>query len=622
MSAQAGATVPWGGRLRVMGLAAALAAAAGAAAAPVVELDQMERITNDTSAPPPPDQLGQWQSLPDIRTQTGAVWYRAPFRGPPDAPRGPAWAVYLPYLYDGGQIWVNGQLVADVPITTSARHVRWERPWLLPLPSSLLRPNDNVLEIHAAPAVTDLLQRIPRVRIGPLAELQPESDRRLFWVRTMPQITVVVCLLVAGFVLYIWWRRRSEVLYGLFGLATALWGVRTLTFVIESAPPDAWIWWRVTYLATTGGFIVVMALFALRLAGSRRRGIENALVLYAIAGPIWLITRHGDGEGMVNRLWSGGLIPIGMAIIGVSIWHVTRQRNLAAAAMPAALVIAAIAGVHDYLLAWDTGALARVLGGWATERIFLLHHGANILLLTMGCLLTARFIHALSTLEELNQTLELRVADRERHLAENYARLASMQQQHAAAEERQLIMREIHDGLGSRLFTSLSRVERGDMDRVQIARSLRECIADMRLALDALAPDNEDFRTAVGNFLFRWQAHLEEAHISTDWTIDVRDDALRLPAPVALQLLRIAQEALTNVLRHAHAAHVHVLLRQHEDSLELEIVDDGGGSMPSANGSGRGVQNMRARAQRLGGCFEFKSGDDGTRVFVRVPVTE
>jgi protein-histidine pros-kinase len=50
-----------------------------------------------------------------------------------------------------------------------------------------------------------------------------------------------------------------------------------------------------------------------------------------------------------------------------------------------------------------------------------------------------------------------------------------------------------------------------------------------------------------------------------------------MPAPVASQLLRIAQEALTNVRRHAHASHVQVLLRQHEDRLELEIVDDGGG---------------------------------------------
>ena len=99
-----------------------------------------------------------------------------------------------------------------------------------------------------------------------------------------------------------------------------------------------------------------------------------------------------------------------------------------------------------------------------------------------GGLLAARFILVLNSLENLNQTLETRVADRERHLAANYVKMTTMQEQAAAAQERQLIMREIHDELGSRLFTSLSRVERGDMDKEQIAATLRDCIADMRLA--------------------------------------------------------------------------------------------------------------------------------------------
>ena len=95
--------------------------------------------------------------------------------------------------------------------------------------------------------------------------------------------------------------------------------------------------------------------------------------------------------------------------------------------------------------------------------------GSNTLLLAMGALLTARFIQTLSSLEDLNRTLETRVADRERALAANYERLAALEREHAASEERQLIMRDLHDGLGSQLFTSLSRVERGDMDDGQIA---------------------------------------------------------------------------------------------------------------------------------------------------------
>ena len=63
--------------------------------------------------------------------------------------------------------------------------------------------------------------RFPRVDIGPQDEILPLHDRRLFWSRTVPETHGAGSLLVAGFVLFIWWRRRTEVLYGLFGLAAA-----------------------------------------------------------------------------------------------------------------------------------------------------------------------------------------------------------------------------------------------------------------------------------------------------------------------------------------------------------------------------------------------------------------
>jgi signal transduction histidine kinase len=276
--------------------------------------------------------------------------------------------------------------------------------------------------------------------------------------------------------------------------------------------------------------------------------------------------------------------------------------------------------VHDYLIAWDAGRMAQWLPGWAPQRIFLLHHGANLLLLAMGGLLTVRFIDALTGLEELNHTLEARVSDRERHLAANFARMTALQQQHAAAQERQLIMQEIHDGLGSRLFTSLSRVERGDMGSAQVADTLRDCIGDMRLALDALTPGEDDFRVVLGNFLFRWQAQLEDAHVRSTWTINWPDGAPSPPPQDVLQLLRIAQEALTNVLKHAHATRVRVALRHRGPGLELEVEDDGRTPVPTTvRVGGRGLANMQARARQLGGALSVERVQQGTRVLLRVP---
>ncbi|MEO8729183.1 MAG: ATP-binding protein [Rhodoferax sp.] len=619
-------------RFLLTGLAAVLVALTPAyGLANLFELEHMQRLESDSALPP---DFGEWAdtALPYAAPKSpqgqrqNAAWYRSHFDVPRDGAMPVTWAVCLPYFYQGGQIWVNGRLAGNVPESTPEMRVRWERPQLITVPPELLRAQGNVLAIRAAAAPDNAAQYFPRVFVGPLADLQPRADRRTFWVRTMPQVTVVVCLLVAGFGLFIYGRRRSEVLYGLFGLATALWGIRTLTFVIERMPLDSWQLWRIAYLASTGGFIVVLAIFTLRFAGIRKPILEKTLIGYWVSGPLWLSMAGASAEPFINHVWSTGLVPIGLSILGVSGWSMLRQRTFAAAVMPLTLVIAVLSGVHDYLMAWNMELLARWFPHWANQRIFLLHYGANAVLLGMGGLLAARFIEALSSLQsanqnlaDLNDTLELRVAERELHLTANFERMADMQREHAAVQERQLIMREIHDGLGSRLFTSLLRVERGDMTDQQIAEALRDCIADMRLAFDALAPD-DDFQATLGNFLFRWQTQMREAHIQPTWTIDVPDGGLHLARQPALHLLRIAQEALTNVLKHARASNVRIELRDRGGMLELEVADDGKGADLSMDTAGRGMANMHARAKQMGAELDVLSGASGTRVMLRMPI--
>lgn len=614
-----------------MGLLLAVLCSTGVHAQ-LTTFDHMQVLASDATTPPPDDAgwvdtpLPHAVPTPSSGAQPKGSWYRGTFQAPEAAERRTTCTLYLPYLYEGGQVWLNGSLVAAVAETTPDTIVRWERPHLLPMPASLLKPGPNVLEIRTAAAPRRATQHFPRVQVGEWRQLQPAFDRRMFWVRTMPQATVVVCMLVAGFVLFIYWRRRSEVLYGLFGLAAALWGLRTLTFVIEAMPTASWHLWRLAYHTATGGFITILAIFALRFAGIRRPRVEAALLAYWAVGPLWLLLGGPQQEALVNRVWTAGMIPIGIALLATSVWATLRQRTVPAAVLTSALLIAVLAGLHDYLIAWNSPLLERLLPDWAGHRIFLLHYSANILLLAMGGLLTARFVQALSSLEtanrsleELNQTLESRVAERERALAANFDSMGALQRQHAASQERQLIMREIHDGLGSRLFTSLSRVERGDMDDLDIADALRACIADMRLALDALSPD-DDFQVALGNFLFRWQTQMLEARIQPTWSIDVPDSALKLAPQAALQLLRIAQEALTNVLKHAKARHVRVELRQRASVLELEVSDDGMGADVSPDKTGHGIGNMRARARRLGGRLDLLSTPRGTRVLLQIPV--
>lgn len=603
-----------------------IALACAAAQATVVKPSAAHTLASTDVNPPGAHEAWQPVTLPDIRrpspgdSASQPRWYRITFDGPLAQPAQP-WALYLPYFPGGGAVWLNGSPAWEVAQNTPRTHVRWARPHLAALPAPLLRSGTNELLVRSARPPAGASTQMPRVAIGPLTQLRPLYERRFFWVAITPQITTTVCLLVALFVLFIWWRRRTEVLYGLFAVAAALWGIRTLTFVIEVLPTGMWLLWRLAYHASTGGFIVVMTMLALRLAGIRKPWVERALGLYWLAGPLWLLAGGVDVEPLVNRYWIAGFLPIGISIVGISLWTVWRQRTVASAVLPLAMVVAVLTGLHDYLVNWNVGGAAQLLPGWAAHRIFLLHHGANLVLLAMGGLLTARFVGALHSLEDLNRTLESRVSDRERELAANYVRMAALQQQHAAAQERQRIMRDLHDGLGSHLFVSLSRVERGDMQGREIADALRACIAEMRLALDTLTPDDHDLRSALGNFMFRWQGQLKAAGIQPAWTIDVPDSDGGFSPHTTLQLLRIAQEALTNVMKHANASHVRVRLRQSHELLEMEIEDDGprAEAQASSPGAGRGLDNMRNRARQLGGMLDVRMDGRGTCITLRVP---
>jgi len=114
------------------------------------------------------------------------------------------------------------------------------------------------------------------------------------------------------------------------------------------------------------------------------------------------------------------------------------------------------------------------------------------------------------------------------------------------------------------------------------------------------------------------------------WEVDLPpQDAMPLSPHAALQLLRVAQEALTNVLKHAGATEVQVRISRHEGAgvgdghgfIEMEVQDNGHGMAAGASPSGRGLANMRTRAHRLGGQLELHSAADGTCVVLRLPVS-
>jgi signal transduction histidine kinase len=197
-----------------------------------------------------------------------------------------------------------------------------------------------------------------------------------------------------------------------------------------------------------------------------------------------------------------------------------------------------------------------------------------------------------------------------------------VERERAVAAERDRIMRELHDGLGANLVGALALVEDG-ASQEEVAEVLRDAIDEMRLVIDSLEPAADDLPTLLGMMRSRLEPRLVRQGLRFEWAVsDLRPSAM--PADGLLHVLRILQEAVTNVRKHAGARVVTVSTGERRsadgrDGIWIAVADDGVGISPGAS-PGRGQANMRYRAAQLGGAIEVRSASPGTVVELWIPV--
>jgi signal transduction histidine kinase len=194
----------------------------------------------------------------------------------------------------------------------------------------------------------------------------------------------------------------------------------------------------------------------------------------------------------------------------------------------------------------------------------------------------------------------------------------------AALAERARIAREIHDVLAHSLSAQLVHleaarllIERGAdrqqiLERVVAARGMaRDGLSETRQALSALRGD----LTPLEDFLAQLVSTADGAEVT------VTGDRRPLPAEASQAVRRVAQEALTNVRRHAPGARVRVRLEYSTREVTLDVRDSGGppGDLSGAGG-GYGLLGMRERAELLGGSLRAGPGEEGFVVTLKVPV--
>lgn len=194
-------------------------------------------------------------------------------------------------------------------------------------------------------------------------------------------------------------------------------------------------------------------------------------------------------------------------------------------------------------------------------------------------------------------------------------------------EERRRLRRDLHDGLGPQLAGVVmgldvvgSALSRGDAERAAeltrvVGAQAREAVADVRRLAHGLRPPVLDDLGLVGALRSAWPA---AAPAGTTVEVQADGDLADLPAAVEVAAYRIAQEAVTNAVRHAAAARVVVRLRACDDAVTLEVQDDGAG-LPADVTPGLGLASMRERAAEVGGWCSVGPAATGTLVTAHLP---
>ncbi|MEM1073138.1 MAG: cache domain-containing protein [Pseudomonadota bacterium] len=219
---------------------------------------------------------------------------------------------------------------------------------------------------------------------------------------------------------------------------------------------------------------------------------------------------------------------------------------------------------------------------------------------------------------------------RERRLADAKLKRLTQRVLDAQEEERGRVARELHDGISQILVgiryaldTARRRLERGDPSAdAPLAKgvtALGEAISEVRRISRDLRPGALDdlglgpaIKTLTDDFS-------ERTGIETEFqTVVFRN---RLDPDAKIALFRIAQEALTNVERHAQASHVKVDIRGHAKGATLRVADNGRGLGKSENPpSGLGLRNMQERIEQLDGVFRAYSPRKGRGTIVEASV--
>lgn len=508
-------------------------------------------------------------------------------------------------------IYINDKLVFD------NRHnwrMQWNHPLYFQIPYTLLN-NGGKLNIKiAVPYKNALGYAVGSIYIGDVGKLKKWGEMRYLVSISFPWWCSFVLLILGFMSLHLYSSGIDKKTNWLFFSTSVAYFVCNLQYIYDIQDNDTYsLWYGSIVDSATSWFLVLSTMYILGLSQKQYPSVKfiaysTAILLSVVTLPAWkwnasaLILQH-----YINMILIAG-------IGGLLFYRSVVEKNSMLRLLSASLWIAILGFMHD---------LTYMTSNVAPDRFFISSFVSIPFMFSFVLTLQRSYINTYKLTLQHNKTITEKLAEQELRLNQQQTQIVSQEKVIAIASERDRFMRDIHDGIGGILISTLRAAE-NDQPISHISDMLKDCLVDLENIILSLESNEKDLTVLLGSLRQKLHKRLDKTGVNIEWHIDDLPDVEGLDASKSLSILRIVQEAITNALKHSRCTTItvtaKVLSLQGEEKISITIADNGIGFDEAAIASCRGLKNMRYRADNSDCELFINSGSNGSVVSVEVPV--
>jgi signal transduction histidine kinase len=492
-------------------------------------------------------------------------------------------ALYVPGNLPFASVQINGVQIFSAHPSDNPRE-SFNRPLLVQLPFDATRPIESIELTAVQPPGNAFI--LVRPVIGPIADLQQNHFKR-YSVRVVGSQIMGVVLILAAIGSLVFWTFdpafKTSLWFGLFCSAAAL---AALTGINTITPPVPWsIYHHFTmFFATCSS--AALAQFMFEQTNVRSKTTDRLLIAQLVLGAVLGVTLFEDKIPFFRYALVMDLIILlmGCYVLWVLVRAWLQRRDSFTTILVTGAALTFLLALHTIVTSWHPEV---------NEDSLSVVFAPLPLMFAMGWVMLRRYARTRLRTDALNRRLAKRVAQREREIKLAYQKLMRLERTEAIQLERDRMMRDMHDGLGSQLIVSMRMAERGVLTSEAMQKVLSDCVDEMHLAVESLKPTGDDLFIVLADYRYRLEPRLEAAHIKLSWHIEA-SDAVKLTAQKVLVVMRIMNEAIGNALKHASAPELKIYGRFAGNRYDLTISNPVS-ETAIAPSNGNGLTNMRRR---------------------------